>query len=757
MSEKLAAALDYLERRGWAPVDLPVRSKNPGRNGWQDERWTADQLTERLDGKERNVGVLLGEPSGGLVDVDLDCSEAIRLAEAFLPATGAVFGRKSTPTSHQLYVAKGAKTVRFEDPTVPNGDRAVLLELRSTGAQTVFPLSTHPSGEAITWARDGDPAEVEVEMLVRQVRALAAASLLARYWHNGARHGAAGALAGGLLRAGYPAEQVESFIGAIADAAGDEEVSDRLRMVTDTAAKLNAGKRVTGWPRLAEHLGDPVVDRVRDWLGATGGDDDWEQPLPLGQQLDLPRFPVGALPHWLATYVVALATSTQTPPDLPGMLVLAALSTAVGGRVEVEVRPDWWEPSNLFVVVAQEPGTRKSAVFRDVTAPLEELEQELVEVARPEVERAHYAKEVAHEQAAARKRDVGKGKATAEQAIEAAVEAALLEVPAIPRMVADDVTPEALTSLLAEQGGRMAVLSSEGGIFTMLRGRYSPSSIPDLDIYLKGHAGDRKRVDRKGRAAEFIERPALTVGLAVQPAVLSSLAGRPEFRGYGLLARFLYVLPDPNVGRRNTRPDRIPPEVRERYRANLRQLAERLRGKAVTLTLDPAALVLLEDQMAELEPRLAPEDGDLGHVADWAAKLAGATVRIAALLHLAEHHEAPEATVIGPETMAAAWRMADYLVPHAVAAFAEMGANPALAAARYTLERIRVNGWSTFTRRDLYRATGRGRFPTVGDLDPALAVLVDHCYIRLVGSPSPGPKGGRKPSPTYEVNPLGAG
>src|ERR1019366_10624509 len=87
-----------------------------------------------------------------------------------------------------------------------------------------------------------------------------------------------------------------------------------------------------------------------------------------------------------------------------------------------------------------------------------------------------------------------------------------LDVPAPPRMFTADVTPEKLASLLHENGGRMAVLSAEGGIFDIMAGRYS-SGMPNIDVYLAGHAGDPIRVDRRGRSPEFVDRPALTIGL----------------------------------------------------------------------------------------------------------------------------------------------------------------------------------------------------------------------------------------------------
>src|SRR6266487_2555221 len=136
------------------------------------------------------------------------------------------------------------------------------------------------------------------------------------------------------------------------------------------------------------------------------------------------------------------------------------------------------------------------------------------------------------------------------------------------RLVADDITPEAAASLLADQGGRLAVLSAEGGIFATLAGRYSGA--PNLEVFLKGHAGDRLVVDRKGRDSEHIAQPALTLGLAVQPELLRDIAAMPGFRGRGLLARILYSLPATTVGRRRVGTPPPPESVVQTYTTNLR-------------------------------------------------------------------------------------------------------------------------------------------------------------------------------------------
>jgi hypothetical protein len=117
-----------------------------------------------------NIGVLTGKPSGGLIDVDIDHRLALELSDQFLPLTPAVFGRASNRRSHRLYKVNGpVKTRRFKSTK-----HGTIVEIRSTGAQTIFPGSTHPSGEIIEWEDpDAEPAEIDAETLIRAVEALA--------------------------------------------------------------------------------------------------------------------------------------------------------------------------------------------------------------------------------------------------------------------------------------------------------------------------------------------------------------------------------------------------------------------------------------------------------------------------------------------------------------------------------------------------------------------------------------------------------
>src|SRR5438132_91193 len=112
--------------RGWAPIPVPFRSKNPGFEGWTDCCLTEDDLETAFPDDPSNLGVLLGAPSSGLVDADLDTPEARAVADAFLPPTPCRFGRPSASNSHRMFLASGSvATTKYRDPTKPDdGDRA---------------------------------------------------------------------------------------------------------------------------------------------------------------------------------------------------------------------------------------------------------------------------------------------------------------------------------------------------------------------------------------------------------------------------------------------------------------------------------------------------------------------------------------------------------------------------------------------------------------------------------------------------------
>src|SRR5439155_1031743 len=202
---------------------------------WQSLRLTEETVSKYFNGEPQNLGILLGDASNGLIDIDLDCAQAMALAATFLPPTGLIFGRTSKPASHYEYqVTEGIDTKKFLEP-----GGSMLVELRANGCQTIFPPSTHPSGEHVRHDSAEEPALVEGEVLRTAVARLAAAALIARHWPNrGARQHTALALGGALLRDGWSLDAAATFVGAIASAAADEEADERVATLRQAEKKV---------------------------------------------------------------------------------------------------------------------------------------------------------------------------------------------------------------------------------------------------------------------------------------------------------------------------------------------------------------------------------------------------------------------------------------------------------------------------------------------------------------------------------------
>lgn len=507
-----------------------------------------------------------------------------------------------------------------------------------------------------------------------------------------------------------------------------------------------------------------------------GDPEPWEPPSPLGHVYAVPPFPVDELPPPLAAWVRAEAEATQTPPDLAALLALGVCGAGLAGKFRVMVRPGWSEPLNLFAVVALLPGDRKSAVFAAATAPVVAFEREEQDRMAPvlaELASEHRLLEKrlkATEEKAAKATEPEKFERLRDEARELAKQLAAHEVPEAPCLFCDDETPESLGKLLAAQGGRMLQASAEGTAIEIVKGRYSDKGRPNFDVYLKGHAGDPLRVGRVSRGRDSVDRPALSVALAVQPDVIQGLAEHACMRGRGFLARFLYSLPQSKVGRRTVEPPPVPKEVLDGFHEAVIALwrlpgAADDRGRPAPhwLEFSPAANRLLADFERWLEPQLATGE-ELSQLAGWANKLAGAVARVAAVLHMAgtegmgERWDVP----IAEATVSAAIRLGrDYLLPHALAAFGMMGADERLEDARAVAAWLGRNcadsaycahGVCTLSKRDIHNAF-RSRFKAANDMDPVLNLLVEAGYLRPL--PLPQRTGaGRPPSPRYEVNPL---
>jgi hypothetical protein len=196
--------------------------------------------------------------------------------------------------------------------------------------------------------------------------------------------------------------------------------------------------------------------------------------------------------------------------------------------------------------------------------------------------------------------------------------------------------------------------------------------------------------------------------------------------------------------------------VIEDYRQRIRNLVTQLWDSPLieTMTLSDGARQAFADFYNAFAKRRKP-GGDLHDIADWAGKLRGQLIRIAACLAL---YENPRAREITTERMNDVLGMAPYLIAHARAVFDLMGRNregklKPLRDIRAWLE-SRKDPTADFSARDAWQALkGREWAEDMDAMNDALLQLEEHGWIALIPPPDTQGRRGRKPSPKFAVHP----
>ena len=445
--------------------------------------------------------------------------------------------------------------------------------------------------------------------------------------------------------------------------------------------------------------------------------------VPLKPSADsLPSFPVECLPLKLRAYVEAVAVHTQTPVDMAAGVALGVLATCMQGTVKVEGNIGHYEQTSLYVFLVAPPGSRKSAVIHAMTAAIEDYEQQYNEQHQAAMRRNRQERE-------SLQRDINRLTKQLEVKYDKMTELELqhaqdnlADLPDIRplQIFTDDCTSESMVRLLKDNGGRMALISAEGGAFDNIVGRYTKK--PNLDVWLKGICGDTIRVDRINREPDYIRHPTLSMIISAQPSVLSEIMQNGMLDGRGFLARLLYINVSGSSMPRSFRSEPISPTVQDDYDDLIFRLLERSEGDSVTLHLTPEAVGKMDELCHEVEAYLRKEHRDMR---EWGSKYIGLVLRIAGLLHVA----ADKAGDIGEPIIDNAIQIGSYAFRHALYAYSVLGADETVEKAMHVVAKLRKLGVTEICRSDLYQKC-RGRFfRDAKDMEPVLELLERHGYI----------------------------
>jgi hypothetical protein len=216
----------------------------------------------------------------------------------------------------------------------------MIVEVRSTGTQSVLPPSIHPDGERFEINHDVEFASITPEKLEKLVNRIAALSVFLRHYPSGSgRHDYVHALTGALLWAQWGSEDVAKAMNAILDNAGDREDDkpQRERTVVNTIEKYEGGEKVNGWPTLAGWVPEKDLELCKKWCSVKGlkagvkivhSGEPPELPTVTAEKvnprppLDVPGL-VGKIAHW----VHRTSYADQPIFDLAAAFTILALAT----------------------------------------------------------------------------------------------------------------------------------------------------------------------------------------------------------------------------------------------------------------------------------------------------------------------------------------------------------------------------------------------------------------------------------------------
>lgn len=504
----------------------------------------------------------------------------------------------------------------------------------------------------------------------------------------------------------------------------------------------------------------PVEDLWEGFAGIAGIENEggyasWDDPLPV-PTFRVPAFPTDALGD-LAPWVKAQSASLNVSEDLVALSALGAISAAVGGRRRVHVK-DGWSDENvcLYLLGLAGSSARKTPALDAASAPIRERAGELREDLRAEVEQNEQMIRITEAEMLAVERSVSQGKKDKVDAHAVLDDLRTLrEKPGLPKPLAGDVTLEALGKLMGANGGRMAIMESEAGFFKACAGQYGNGKA-DISLILKAYTGTSHDIDRVMRGNTWMAHTALTIVLIIQPGMVEHMEkDNPEFKSSGFLNRFLPALPAPMPPGTFDTPA-VPAEIRDDYDRRIRRIFDRIwtAENIGTMHLTADARKRFADFYNEVEQRKA-EAGDLHDLAEWAGKLCGQIIRLAACLALYDDHGTAE---IGDDTMRRALDLAPYFIDHARAVFALMSrdGDAGRKLLRDILDRLRslADNEGLVTERKV-RESFRGRHGVDAEvIHEALHNLEDLGWIAEVPAP-PRRAGqrGAKPSPKYDLHP----
>ena len=351
---------------------------------------------------------------------------------------------------------------------------------------------------------------------------------------------------------------------------------------------------------------------------------------------------IDAVPKVLADRALLCARERGVPVEIPLLVGLSAVATAIGKGLVVRSGRERFTRGNLFILIGTASGIGKSEVFRDIFEPVLDFDAELSSWwQKAPVVRARAGEELLKAQISGLRSTIRKFPDANMLIYERLQKAAHMREVCThyydaPSLLADDATSEALGDLMGRSNETISTVSADARYHLK---RLSVANSKEESFYLKGFSGDLTLSSRITRKAVKLRAPCLSALFLTQRDAYRAFIRKAEMNRSGLLPRFLHCETAAVM------TDEIPfdlrraPRVRDEFAVRLRELIEAFRFEKDPAMVVPtaAAQAYLSDMEKECRSAAMEDESIHGEIL---RRRAEQTWRIALCLHLARHGNA---------------------------------------------------------------------------------------------------------------------
>ena len=447
----------------------------------------------------------------------------------------------------------------------------------------------------------------------------------------------------------------------------------------------------------------------------------WALPKPLEKRTFNNPFPLDMLPNALKEYLKSVSQYGQVPIEMCALPMLSAIAACAQGKARIEAPQNGYTSElTLFTLTVAPSSAGKSSsncFFKpiyDYVKRWNDIHE--LEITQNQSERDFLKQQQSHE----KKKSNGSLQRIKE------IDKELKQLPDLSpmKLVISDATPEALIYTMNNNGGKIAILDSEGGVLSTISRSYNGNNT-DISFFCTAYDGAYYSSGRVTTGFKDIPRPLLTLGLLTQPKKFFEFMNNEEFIEKGFVNRFMFSFVEYQPGYKKFSDFRIAQDEIDGYNSIINKLLS-MPDSDIVISHDNESKQIFEGLYNHIQDNEKP-GGTFENIANYTEKQFTTALKIAALLHLCEHE--PTEPISGQNANRAV-NIVTWGINQAIRAFnGDNNEDPVISLANKVCEKLNDKQWHTLT--ELRRVLHIGR---KSDKDitfqNALEILIDCNWIQ---------------------------